>query len=112
MLTDKGNPIADKFLSRSHPFPSCCQAFIIHELYVEGNAGKVPSDSALPYGDSYLHFAITTDEQVAEARVLKRAGYTAVGTYRASTGSILTAWVFVPEDQPEPEDEDDYDDDY
>lgn len=97
-----------KFAYELAPFPSCCQASIVHGMYEEGfvknDLDKGSFIGRLTDYGSYMKFAITADHQGnAICDTLRQAGFEPVHTYRANTGSVLTAWMFKPADQPENE---------
>lgn len=99
-------------------FPSCCQAYILHNLSttidISTRLKKLGPRDWLELRDYVLGesdrmcFAITSQEQEAWEYVLEKLGFTKQRTYQAKTGSLLTAWVFVPEDQEVETDDDDY----
>lgn len=92
-------------------FPSCCQAQVVHSFDTGREDASAPQradfvGAVTNYGGS-MSFAITADHQGDDVvKALEEAGFDKMHTYKAATGSILTAWMFKPEDQ-EPDDDDD-----
>lgn len=92
-------------------FPSCCQAQVIHSFDI--GRGDASAQQRSDFVDAVtncgwtMSFAITADHQGEDVvKALEEAGFEKMHTYKAATGSILTAWMFKPEDQ-EPDDDDD-----
>lgn len=94
-------------------FQGCCQAEIIYELWYNGEYDKLTiTSNELQHlrsrvcdSEGRLVFAVTSSEQLEWELVLKKLGFEKQRSYVASTGSLLTAWVFVPEDQSPGEDD-------
>lgn len=104
-------------------FDGCCQAITLYNLWISNASteGKPTitkhqldiAEEMILAGRHYLIFAVTSTEQVEWEFILEKLGFTKQRQYTARTGSLLTAWVFVPEDQEYYEDEgDEEDDDY
>ena len=100
-------------------FRNCCQAFIVSGFHYLGKStsseyAKQNYLLSLGSGSDYMRFAITADHQDdAIGDALKEAGFEAIHTYRATTGSYLTAWMYKPKDyERQIEDFEDDDDDF
>lgn len=102
----------------SDSFPSCCQAYILHNL---GKPMAIPRGAKVVFVnpksvleeeemDGYALYAVTTSEQDHAEQVLEALGFTKVHQWYAKTGSYLTSWLYKPEDQDAEEDDDGYND--